>query len=190
MITFVSDYSLIMTERQRKILDTALQLFANKGFDNTSTAAIAKKAEVSEGLIFRHFKNKHGLLNALMEDVETRINIIFAPVIAEKDPPKIIQRFISIPFEVDAGQYDFWKLQYKLKWQPEYNNPSKMKPVADKLTGAFEKLGYANPDKEALMLIHLLDSIATETLKGNINEKDKDEYRKFLLKKYLQNKST
>ena len=47
-----------MTDKQEKILQAALELFAKEGFKGTSTNKIAKKAGVSEGLIFRHFENK------------------------------------------------------------------------------------------------------------------------------------
>jgi AcrR family transcriptional regulator len=54
-------------DKKEKILTVALALFSSQGFDSTSTSLIAKKAEVSEGLIFRHFTNKEGLLMAIME---------------------------------------------------------------------------------------------------------------------------
>ncbi|MDH4262439.1 MAG: TetR/AcrR family transcriptional regulator [Spirochaetia bacterium] len=47
-----------MTEKQKKIYESALEIFAEKGFSGTSTGEIAKKAGVAEGLIFKHFKNK------------------------------------------------------------------------------------------------------------------------------------
>ena len=46
-----------MTEKQISILESALELFSSKGFDAVPTSLIAKQAGVSEGLIFRHFKN-------------------------------------------------------------------------------------------------------------------------------------
>ena len=39
------------------ILDAAVELFAEKGFANTSLTEIAKKAEVTRGAIYWHFKN-------------------------------------------------------------------------------------------------------------------------------------
>ena len=51
-----------MTEKQENILNTALELFAKDGYDATSTSKIAKCAGVSEGLIFRHYGSKDGLL--------------------------------------------------------------------------------------------------------------------------------
>ena len=46
-----------MTDKKENILKSALELFANEGVNATSTNRIAIKANVSEGLIFKHFKN-------------------------------------------------------------------------------------------------------------------------------------
>lgn len=51
-----------LTEKQKKILEAAIETFAEKGFAATSTSEIAKKAGVAEGTIFRHYKTKKELL--------------------------------------------------------------------------------------------------------------------------------
>ena len=50
------------TEKQQKIIETAIQLFAEKGYANTSTAEIAKASGVSEGTIFKRYGTKDNLL--------------------------------------------------------------------------------------------------------------------------------
>ncbi|WP_026692838.1 TetR/AcrR family transcriptional regulator [Peribacillus kribbensis] len=50
------------TLKQKKIVETAITLFAEKGYSNTSTSEIAKLAEVSEGTIFKHYGTKDNLL--------------------------------------------------------------------------------------------------------------------------------
>ncbi len=52
----------VKTEKQQKIVETAIQLFAEKGYANTSTAEIAKASGVSEGTIFKHYGTKDNLL--------------------------------------------------------------------------------------------------------------------------------
>lgn len=54
------------TEKHRRILDAALQMFAEQGYAGTSTNEIAKKAGVSEAAIFRHYKTKKDLLLAVV----------------------------------------------------------------------------------------------------------------------------
>jgi AcrR family transcriptional regulator len=56
-----------LTSRER-ILAGAEKLFAERGFDRTSTARIATEAGVPHGLIFYHFKTKMDLLLAVIRD--------------------------------------------------------------------------------------------------------------------------
>ncbi len=51
-----------------RILAAAERLFAERGFDHTSTALIAAEARVPQGLIFYHFKTKMELLLAVVRE--------------------------------------------------------------------------------------------------------------------------
>jgi len=62
------------------IIKAARSAFGGNGFANTSTVAIAREAEVSEGLIFHHFGNKHGVLEAVVNDDLNRVLASFEPV--------------------------------------------------------------------------------------------------------------
>lgn len=171
-----------MTDKKENILSAALELFANEGYNATPTSRIAREAGVSEGLIFRHFGNKAGLLRAIMEDVETRIGQLFAPIIAQTDPKEVIRSIIVLPFEIDESEYDYWKLQFILKWAQEYNHPNKMKPLFDKLTWAFRQLGYGQPEKEAFLLNLIIDAISTGILRDG--KHTQEPMQEFLLEKY------
>ena len=102
----MSDYSLFVNKKD-KIQAVALQLFSRDGFNAVSTSKIAKQAEVSEGLIFKHFKNKRGLLDSIYADVGDRISKIFIPVLEEKDPIKSIEAYIDLIFRIDPNDYPF-----------------------------------------------------------------------------------
>jgi len=52
---------------KEKIIHSALQLFAENGYAETSIDKIAKHAKVSKGLTYTHFKNKEDLLRACVE---------------------------------------------------------------------------------------------------------------------------
>lgn len=56
-----------MSDRQKAVLRASLTLFAKQGYDKTSTSDIAKLAQVSDGTVFRRFKTKRGIYNALLE---------------------------------------------------------------------------------------------------------------------------
>ena len=49
-------------DTRTKILQAALQLFARRGYDGTTTKDLAKKAGVAEGTLFRYFANKKAIL--------------------------------------------------------------------------------------------------------------------------------
>ena len=152
-----------MTDKKEKILQTALQLFAEDGFTKTSTSKIAKQAGVSEGLIFRHFKNKEGLLQSLNKRGEEKTKALFRPIIFESDPKLIIRKIIDLVMEIKENEEIFqtWKLEYKTKWATEKYGAHKMEPLIFNLRDAFQKLGYKNPKQESLWLIIQLDGLVT-----------------------------
>jgi AcrR family transcriptional regulator len=55
----------LMTDKREKILNAALKLFIEKGFQNTSTANISKEAGVATGTLFIYFPGKDALINEL-----------------------------------------------------------------------------------------------------------------------------
>ncbi len=54
-------------QRRQQILDTALQLFSEKGYSATSTRLLSQQIGVSEALIFRYFATKRDILLALID---------------------------------------------------------------------------------------------------------------------------
>ena len=54
-------------EKQELLLEAARKLFAEQGFDGTSTLQVAKAAGVSEGTLFHHFGSKKGLFLAVAQ---------------------------------------------------------------------------------------------------------------------------
>ena len=152
-----------MTEKQESIVNAALELFAKDGFKATSTSKVAKLAGVSEGLIFRHFNNKDGLLDAIILHGEEKAKMLFADVVLESDPKEVIRKTLLIGEKMNKNEADahFWKLQYKIKWELEMYGEHKVEPLERALSAAFEKLGYKEPLMEAQMLMYTFDGLST-----------------------------
>lgn len=162
-----------MTEKKEKIIQAALELFALEGYHTTSTIKVARRAGVSEGLIFRHFGNKEGLLRAVIKLGEERFQSLYASIVLENDPQKVVRKAIELPFSVPESEYGFWRLQYKLKWEMPNYISSKMEPLRIALSNAFEKLNYESPKLEAEFLIHFLDGLGSGLLKNDVLGKEK-----------------
>lgn len=57
----ISKFLKLEPEKQDRILNAAINEFAQKGYKNASTNEIVKEAGISKGLIFHYFKNKKQL---------------------------------------------------------------------------------------------------------------------------------
>ncbi|MEO1449273.1 MAG: helix-turn-helix domain-containing protein [Bacteroidota bacterium] len=171
-----------MTEKQKNILEAALKLFAVDGYNATSTSKVAKAAGVSEGLIFRHFKNKEGLLNAILEEAHQYAKLAYADIILTEAPRELIMKALSLPFTYGKEHYEHWRLVYALKWQTNRYDETPYAPIKKALTAAFSELGYADPVAEAELIFILMDGAATAML---LHEpKNKMEILAALQKKY------
>jgi len=66
MKTIVKATSKLSSEERRAAIIQAVQkVFAEKGFDGTTTRELAEAAGVSEALLFKHFPNKEALYSAM-----------------------------------------------------------------------------------------------------------------------------
>ncbi|MFM1876040.1 MAG: hypothetical protein RL266_1777 [Bacteroidota bacterium] len=153
-----------MTEKQENILKAALKLFATQGYASTSTSKVAKEAGVSEGLIFRHFESKEGLLSAILEMGHELMKHKMADILTTSDPKEMLRKYIELPFKIHNSEYEMWRLMYALKWQTNGYDTTIMEPMKLLLKNAFGKLGYENPDAEVELLLMFLDGAATSFL--------------------------
>ena len=55
------------SDRRTQLLDVALNVFAQKGFNGATTKEIAAAAGVTEAVIFRHFPTKQALYKAVLD---------------------------------------------------------------------------------------------------------------------------
>jgi AcrR family transcriptional regulator len=171
-----------MTEKQEKILHAALELFAQQGYAATPTSKIARKAGVSEGLIFRHFESKEGLLEAILDYGQENAAGIYANILDVGDPKKTIKAALDLPFRIDKSQYHFWRLIYSLKWQMDTYDYSMSAPVKKALVDAFKQLDFKHPEAEAELVMAMIDGMATAILLRKPD--NSDEIRQALLAKY------
>lgn len=69
----------IRQEKRKVILETGLELFANKGYHATSISKIASAAKISKGLLYNYFVSKEALLSAIISEGTSQIWAHFDP---------------------------------------------------------------------------------------------------------------
>ncbi len=86
-----------MEDKRSKILQSALRVFAEKGFYNSKVSEIAKEAEIANGTVYLYFRNKNDILISLLEGEFGRmISNMREEVERESNPLEKIKIFASI----------------------------------------------------------------------------------------------
>lgn len=60
-------------EKKDKIIDAGFNLICKNGYYNTNTMEIAKKADVSTGIVYQYFKDKHDIFMAAINKYGDKI---------------------------------------------------------------------------------------------------------------------
>ena len=80
-----------------RLLRAALDLFTERGYERTTAADIAERADVSERTFFRHFADKRETLFDGEEDLQRALTAAIADAPAGLSPAKtLLQAFISM----------------------------------------------------------------------------------------------
>ncbi|MCC4397521.1 TetR/AcrR family transcriptional regulator [Limosilactobacillus reuteri] len=103
-----------MPAGKKKVLTTALKLFANNGFHATTTAKIAKQAGVSEGTIYKYFSSKDDLLAKLLQPILIEIkNNFFSNLDDQADLPTLVKFVVTDRINFIEANFDFIRLIFQ-----------------------------------------------------------------------------
>jgi len=93
-------------QRREQLLDTAAQLFGERGYSKTTTALLAKAAGVTEPIIYRHFNSKRELFIALIDRTgEQTIQTWERHLEGAPNPAERLRRLIGAnPMVTDQGE--------------------------------------------------------------------------------------
>ena len=80
-------------EKERKLLNTALHLFSEKGIKKTSIQDIVKDAGIAKGTFYLYFKDKYELQDVLLAKTSHEL---FSKLIVRPNILKFIQKNLSL----------------------------------------------------------------------------------------------
>jgi AcrR family transcriptional regulator len=110
-------YEEIRGTRRKAIMNAALELFANEGFDVTSISNIAVKAGISKGLLYNYFESKEDLIRSIIYNGMDSLARFIDP---NKDGVLTRQEmryFIEEMFNALREEPYYWKLYFNLFFQ-------------------------------------------------------------------------
>ena len=84
----------VVDDRREQIIDAAVRVFAEKGFDKATNKDIASEAGITAGLIYHYFKNKEELLKAALDANSPEQLLRTLPKAADLPPEKML-RFVA-----------------------------------------------------------------------------------------------
>ena len=84
---------------KEKILDAALTLFAENGYDGTSVEQIARIVGIKAPSLYKHYKGKEDILNALIDSAETWYEEMFGSENNIGEVPQSREEFIKVTME-------------------------------------------------------------------------------------------
>ncbi len=100
----------VRNKREKQILSAALELFAFKGYHNTTMEDISKKAGIAKGLIYKYFDSKEKLFETMINSLTD----IFTKYIPEKPPEEftdddMVELLISFFRDIEEN-YLYWRV--------------------------------------------------------------------------------
>lgn len=85
-------------DTRRRILEAALDLFAQKGYEATTVREIAEAVGFRDSAIYSHFESKRQVYDALLQEAGSRLPSILgltSSALAERDPEAALSDFVN-----------------------------------------------------------------------------------------------
>ena len=160
-------------ETKNKIINSAYKLFSEVGYHSTTTALIAKNAEVSTGIVYGYFLDKRAILLDVLElyinKVFQPINDIFDNITLPVDFSKIIEESVKKTIEIHQENAQMHTTLHSLTGTDEEVNrrfveleDNLTKQIAEKLTALGLKI--SNVNEKIHLAMNVIQSFAHESV--------------------------
>lgn len=89
-------------ETRQRIVETAIRLFAERGFDNVTIDQIAADADVGKGTIYNYFATKETILFEFLIEIEQRVQ-------------RRLRKFAEAPGPLESILEEWIRYQFRMK---------------------------------------------------------------------------
>ena len=190
-----SQLEAIRTKSKERILLAALELFAEKGYHNTSIKAVAERAKVAKGLIYNYFDKKEDLLQGILDQAMQIGEGMMSAMMKIQHPLERIQLLVEFSAKHLLEHTHYHKLLFALSVQIDEFPLLKEQVLAKyeqqmpMFIHLFEEAGIEPAEEEAHLLASLLDGMGMQFLiMGDTLRLQK--MRDYIINTYLPDKSS
>ena len=124
--------------KKKRILESALKLFIEKGIDNTSTALISKEAGIATGTLYLYFENKVDLIVELGTSIKEESMASFLDLIESSLGRESLEKYWLERVEWGVNNPDKYKFMIQFKSSPYNINTDKIPDHEKKLLNLIE----------------------------------------------------
>ena len=121
-----------MNSTKRRIFNTAIKIFSDKGYDNSSIEEITAVAGVAKGSLYYHFSKKEDIFDMLLEEgFKLLRNNIELKTKNSKTSIEKIEAILLIQIKVTVKYEEFLNIVFSQIWGEEEKNKKCKRAVFD-----------------------------------------------------------
>jgi TetR/AcrR family transcriptional regulator len=106
-------------ENELKLLECALALFSQRGYDAVGVSEIVQCAEVTKPTLYHYFGSKRGLLDALIKrEAAPFLSKVLTATLYRRDLVMTIENILRAYFEVAKTQTSFYRMHLSMYFAP------------------------------------------------------------------------
>jgi AcrR family transcriptional regulator len=164
-------------ERREQLLQVALDVFAAKGYHETSMNEVAVAAGVTKPVLYQHFASKKALYNELVDEVGSRLEgIVFESVAAADGPRQQVEAGFRAYFGWAIGQ----PAAFRVLFSDRVRADRELAPavarveavVADRVASLIDIAGLSDDERHVLAfgVVGIAESTSRHWLKLGLGE--------------------
>jgi len=131
-----------MVDNKERILECALELFSNKGYDAVGVQEIVDQAGITKPTLYHYFGSKEGLLSELLNTYhEGMLRKVEKAAYYEGDLPLTMYKLTTAYFNYAREHQKFYRLLLGMRFYPPHSEAFKIaKPLINKQVKVLEEM--------------------------------------------------
>ena len=147
---------------RQRLLDAALQVYAERGADDASLDEIARRAGVGIGTLYRHFPTRQALLEAVYRDQVEELCAVARELHGEAPPEQALERWLRalMAFATTKKNLSSSLMSGPNKSEVATSCSAMVREAATRLLAEAQATGQVRGDVDAIDLLRMSHALA------------------------------